>query len=85
VCGTTGEDEAGKLRIDGYFKKFHKPLQVKPKINKYFGGRMTIEKLSDKDRKLLDNFYTKVLKKKFENWDRTQPKEAERFGSTLDS
>jgi menaquinone-dependent protoporphyrinogen oxidase len=58
-------------------------LQVKPKINKYFGGRMTIEKLSDKDRKLLDNFYTKVLKKKFENWDRTNPELAKKFGSDL--
>ncbi len=83
VCGTTGEDEAGKLRIAGYFKKFHQPLQIKPKVNKYFGGRMTIEKLSEKDRKLLDNFYTKVLKKKFENWDRTNPEAAEKFGADL--
>lgn len=83
VCGTTGEDEAGKLRIAGYFKKFHEPLQIKPNVNKHFGGRMTIEKLSDKDRKLLDNFYTKVLKKKFENWDRTNPELAEKFGADL--
>ena len=83
VCGTTGEDEAGKLRIASYFKKFHEPLQIKPKVNKHFGGRMTIEKLSDKDRKLLDNFYTKVLKKKFENWDRTNPELAEKFGADL--
>ena len=83
VCGTTGEDEAGKLRIAGYFEKFHEPLQIKPKINRHFGGRMTIEKLSDKDRKLLDHFYTKVLKKKFENWDRTDPELAEKFGADL--
>ena len=83
VCGTTGADEAGKVRIRGYFERFHKPLTVKPTVNKQFGGRMTIEKLSDKDRKLLDHFYTKVLKKKFENWDRTNPELAEKFGADL--
>jgi menaquinone-dependent protoporphyrinogen oxidase len=83
VCGTTGEDEAGKLRIEGYFKRFHKPLDVKPKIQRYFGGRMTIEKLSEKDRKLLDNFYNNVLKKEFVSWDRTKPEEAEKFGKEL--
>jgi len=83
VCGTSGEDEAGKLRIEGYFKRFHKPLTVKPAINKHFGGRMVIEKLSDKDRKLLDNFYTKVLKKEFKSWDRTDPASAESFGKAL--
>lgn len=83
VCGTTGEDEAGKARIRGYFEHFHKPLTVKPTVNKQFGGRMTIEKLSDKDRKLLDHFYTKILKKKFENWDRTNPELAEKFGTDL--
>ncbi|PHS38367.1 MAG: hypothetical protein COB07_08755 [Sulfurovum sp.] len=80
VCGTTGEDEAGKLRIEGYFKRFHEPLTVKPKIQRHFGGRMLIDKLSEKDRKILDNFYTNVLKKEFVSWDRTQPEEAEKFG-----
>lgn len=83
VCGTTGEDEAGKLRIEGYFKRFHKPLTVKPKIQRYFGGRMIIEKLNEKDRKLLDNFYRNVLKKEFVSWDRTKPEEAEKFGVEL--
>ena len=83
VCGTTGEDEAGKERIEGYFRRFHKPLTVKPEMKRHFGGRMRIEELSEKDRKLLDNFYNKILKKEFKNWDRRQPKEAERFGSTL--
>jgi len=83
VCGTTGEDEAGKGRIEGYFKRFHKPLTVKPKIQRHFGGRMIIEKLSDKDRKLLDNFYNKVLKKEFKSWDRTKPEMAEKFGVEL--
>jgi menaquinone-dependent protoporphyrinogen oxidase len=80
VCGTTGEDDAGKLRIEGYFERFHKPLTVKPKIQKHFGGRMIIKKLSEKDRKLLDNFYNKILRKEFVSWDRTQPEEAEKFG-----
>jgi len=83
VCGTSGEDEAGKGRIEGYFERFHKPLTVKPKIQRYFGGRMVIEKLSEKDRKLLDNFYRNVLKKEFKSWDRTKPKEAEKFGLKL--
>ena len=83
MCGTTGEDEAGKKRIEGYFERFHKPLTLKPGTHRPFGGRMVIEKLSEKDRKLLDNFYNKVLKKEFVSWDRTQPKEAEKFGTTL--
>ena len=83
VCGTTGEDEAGRLRIEGYFKRFHKPLTVKPKIQRHFGGRMVIEKLSEKDRKLLDNFYRNVLKKEFVSWDRTKPEEAKKFGLEL--
>jgi len=80
VCGTTGEDEAGKGRIEGYFERFHKPLTIKPKIQRHFGGRMIIEKLSEKDRKLLDNFYNNVLKKEFKSWDRTKPEMAEKFG-----
>ncbi len=83
VCGTTGEDEAGKGRIEGYFKRFHKPLTVKPKMQRHFGGRMIIEKLSEKDRKLLDNFYKNVLKKEFVSWDRTKPEMAEKFGVEL--
>ena len=83
VCGTTGEDDAGKARISGYFERFHKPLMLKPVIHRYFGGRMVIEKLSEKDRKLLDNFYNNVLKKEFISWDRTQPKEAKKFGTAL--
>jgi len=46
VCGTTGEDEAGKRRIEIYFEKFHKPLDSKPLLQRYFGGRMIIEKLN---------------------------------------
>lgn len=83
VCGTTGEDESGKGRIEGYFKRFHKPLSVKPKMQKHFGGRMIIEKLNEKDRKLLDNFYKNVLKKEFISWDRTKPEMAEEFGVEL--
>ena len=61
VCGTTGEDEAGKKRIEGYFEKFLKPLDTKPTLQTHFGGRMIIDKLTDKDRKLLDNFYQNIL------------------------
>ena len=83
VCGTTGEDEAGKARIEGYFERFHKPLDVKPSLKRHFGGRMIIEKLTEKDRKLLDNFYKNVLKKEFASWDRTKPENAEKFGAEL--
>ena len=83
VCGTTGEDEAGGERIEGYFERFHKPLTIKPERKRHFGGRMVIEKLSEKDRKLLNNFYNKILKKEFVSWDRTQPEQAEKFGTAL--
>ena len=83
VCGTTGEDEAGKARIEGYFERFHKPLDTKPTLKRHFGGRMIIEKLTEKDRKLLDNFYRNVLKKEFISWDRTKQEDAEKFGIEL--
>ncbi len=83
VCGTTGEDDAGKVRIEGYFERFHKPLDVKPSMKRHFGGRMIIDKLTEKDRKLLDNFYKNVLKKEFASWDRTKPEDAEKFGVEL--
>jgi len=83
VCGTTGEDDTGKVRIEGYFERFHKPLDIKPSLKRHFGGRMIIEKLSEKDRKLLDNFYRNVLKKEFVSWDRTKPEDAEKFGVEL--
>lgn len=85
VCGTPGDDEAGKLRLEGYFKKFHAPLNIKPAINENFGGRMVIDSLSDKDRLLLDNFYRKVLKRPFIDWDRMEPKKAKAFGIDLDA
>ena len=83
VCGTTGEDSAGRARIESYFKRFHKPLENPPGLQAHFGGRMIIERLNEKDRKLLDNFYKKVLKKEFSSWDRTDRKKAEQFGSDI--
>ena len=83
VCGTTGEDDAGRSRIEGYFERFHKPLNLKPTLKKHLGGRMTIEKLSENDRKLLDNFYNNVLKREFKSWDRTDPEEAGKFGISM--
>jgi len=83
VCGTTGENEAGRKRIEGYFEKFLKPLDIQPTLQRHFGGRIIIDKLTDKDRKLLDNFYRKILKKEFASWDRTNPEEAERFGAGI--
>jgi menaquinone-dependent protoporphyrinogen oxidase len=83
VCGTTGEDEAGRKRIESYFERFHKPLDIKPPLQKHLGGRMVIAKLSEKDRKLLENFYHKIVKKEFADWDRTEPKEAELLGASI--
>jgi menaquinone-dependent protoporphyrinogen oxidase len=83
VCGTTGNDKTGEKRIKGYSERLHQSLSVKPKIHRHFGGRMIIEKLSEKDRKLLDNFYNKILKREFKSWDRTQPVIAEKFGVAL--
>jgi menaquinone-dependent protoporphyrinogen oxidase len=83
VCGTTGEDDAGKVRIEGYFERFHKPLDMKPVLKRHFGGRMIIDKLTEKDRKILDNFYRNVLKREFVSWDRTKPGDAEKFGIEL--
>jgi hypothetical protein len=56
---------------------------MKPKIHRHFGRRLIIEKLSKKDRTLLDNFYNNVLKKEFKSWDSPQPKLAEKFGKIL--
>ncbi|MEN8146688.1 MAG: flavodoxin domain-containing protein [Campylobacterota bacterium] len=85
VCGTTGEDEAGKKRIAGYFDRFYRPLGVKPPRQAYFGGRMSIERLNEKDRKLLNHFYNNVLKKPFVSWDRTDPESAKSFGAGISS
>lgn len=83
VCGTTGEDEAGKQRIDQYLGNLLGPLDKKPALQAHFGGRMIIEKLNEQDRKMLENFYKKVLKREFASWDRTQPKEAAEFGTRM--
>ena len=80
LCGTTGEDVKGNERIEQYFTKFHSPLNKKPPLNKKFGGRLIIEQLNEKDRKLLETFYERVLKREFVSWDRTEPQKADMFG-----
>ena len=83
LCGTTGEDVDGEKRIGQYFEKFHASLDEKPAFNEQFGGRIIIDKLSDKDRKLLSMFYKKILKREFVSWDRTEPKKAREFGKNI--
>lgn len=83
VCGTTKNDSKGRARIEQYFNKFHASLNVKPPFQEQFGGRLSIDELNEKDAKLLENFYKKVLKKEFVSWDRTQPKEALSFAKSL--
>jgi len=83
LCGTTAKDLKGEARIEQYFRKFHAPLEKKPLLSEYFGGRMIIEQLNEKDRVLLDNFYKKILKREFVSWDRTEPKKATLFATKL--
>jgi len=83
LCGTTGKDVKGEQRIAQYFRKFHSSLDKKPPLNEKFGGRMIIDKLSEEDRKLLEMFYTKILKREFVSWDRTEPMKAEYFGINM--
>jgi len=82
LCGTTNKDVQGEARIEQYFTKFHSSLDKKPPLNEKFGGRMIIDKLNEKDKKLLEMFYKKVLKREFVSWDRTQPDKARLFGQS---
>ncbi len=83
LCGTTGEDIKGNERIEQYFNKFHASLDAKPAISKKFGGRMIINQLNEKDRKMLEVFYERILKREFVSWDRTEPKKAREFGKDI--
>jgi len=83
VCGTTPDSEAGRQRITGYFRRLHAPLPVEPSFHRAFGGRMVIARLSEQDRKLLENFYTRIIKRPFRDWDRTDPKGAKSFGKII--
>jgi len=83
VCGTTQKKESGRARIEQYFRRFHAALETEPPLHEQFGGRIVIEKLTQKDRKLLEHFYKKVLKKEFVSWDRREPKKAKLFGHTV--
>ena len=83
LCGTTAKDIKGEERIAQYFDRFHKPLARKPEFSQYFGGRIIIEQLNEKDKKLLSVFYKKILKREFVSWDRTEPKKAKLFGKKI--
>jgi menaquinone-dependent protoporphyrinogen oxidase len=83
VCGSDDSTEGGKKRIAEYFERFHAPLDEIPPIRQFFGGRMTIEQLTEVDRKLLEHFYQNILKRPFVSWDRTQPEKAVSFGSEI--
>ena len=83
LCGTTDKDKDGKKRIEQYFRKFHASLDEKPALNEKFGGRMIIDKLNEKDKKLLTMFYKKILKREFVSWDRTEPEKARLFAKKI--
>lgn len=80
VCGTDGGTESGKKRINGYFDQFHAPLKKLPLLSDYFGGRITVEKLTDEDREALIKFYRTFLKSELTSWDKTDPDKARRYG-----
>ncbi len=83
LCGTTSKDVKGEARIEQYFHKFHSSMDKKPELNEYFGGRMIIDKLNEKDKKLLEMFYKKILKREYISWDRTQPDKARLFAKAI--
>jgi menaquinone-dependent protoporphyrinogen oxidase len=83
VCGTTPDSEAGRQRIAGYLQRLHAPLPEIPRYHRAFGGRLIITRLSEQDRKLLENFYTRIIKKPFVAWDRTDPDGARSFGKII--
>lgn len=83
VCGTDGNTQSGRKRIDGYFTPMHAPLDRKPSLSGYFGGRVIVEKLTDEDREALTVFYKTYLKDQLRSWDRTDPEKAELFGGEV--
>ncbi len=85
VCGSTDRSEAGRKRIASYLQRLEAPLAEAPKLQKAFGGRMIIAKLTESDRKLLKNFYENIVKKPFVDWDRTEPVKAKNFGEAFRS
>jgi len=82
LCGTTNKDVQGEAKIEQYFRKFHSSLDKKPPLNEKFGGRMIIDKLNEKDKKLLEMFYKKVLKREFGRWEKKEPEKARWFGKS---
>ncbi len=83
VCGSTAATESGKRRIDGYLKQIHSPLGYKPTFNTHFGGRLSVEKLTEADKQALTRFYQVYLNKALESWDRTEPSKAQLYGMDL--
>jgi len=83
VCLTTDKDVKGEERIKKYFQKFHASLEKEPALSEYFGGRISIDKLNEKDKKMLEVFYKRILKRKFVSWDRTQPNKARLFSKSI--
>lgn len=83
VCGTDGSTAEGKDRIKGYFDQLHEPLNNRPFLSEYFGGRIIIEKLTKEDREALIQFYRTYLQSELTSWDKTDPKKAALFGKDV--
>lgn len=83
VCGTEPNSEKNKQRIASFITKLNQPLQEKPDLVSSFGGRLQLEKLTQQDLAALTRFYQKILKKKLQSWDRTEPEQAKAFGKLL--
>ena len=83
VCGTQANSEKNKKRIEGYFAGMHESLPRAPHLYQALGGRLRVDQLNEEDRAKLTRFYTKVLKRELESWDRTDKQAALSFASKV--
>ncbi|HHJ18088.1 MAG TPA: hypothetical protein ENJ80_15510 [Gammaproteobacteria bacterium] len=83
VCGTRGDTEAERQGIARYLDQIHQALGYTPQFVAHFGGRIVVEKLTEKDRAALTRFYKNFLNRPLASWDRTDPSGANRFGESM--
>jgi len=84
VCGIQDTSEGGRKRIAGYLRQFSTPLGYEPAARRYFGGRIIVDKLTERDREALEKFYIKFLKQPLHSWDRTDKYKAVKYGKELE-
>lgn len=84
VCGSQDTTEGGRKRIAGYLRQISSPLGYQPAANRFFGGRIIVEQLTDSDREALETFYSKFLNQELHSWDRTDKYKAVKYGKELE-